>query len=46
MGLSRFFNTRKTEATATHFGEIDLKPIVTSVGHHHLGCGERTMRYP
>jgi len=24
MGLSRFFNTRKTEATATHFGEIDL----------------------
>jgi hypothetical protein len=24
MELSHFFNTRKTGATATHFGEIDL----------------------
>jgi len=23
-------------AKLTH---VDLKPIVTSVGHHHLGCG-------
>jgi hypothetical protein len=24
VGLSQFFNTRKTGATRTHFGEIDL----------------------